>query len=186
MTLDTLYKRNTNPRLFEEEQNGLNCGSFALNVTSWYCPYIDDDDEIDADNDYLWSYTGYERFRWIEDLVADGWDREDIMLDVLDRDFEFILMTCPWLEPITKEEIKPNDRVIAYRISMLMPEERNEFDACEAMDFHFRVLINGEWWEKNGRSTVHFVGTEVDEEPWVVTEWLIYDGEVRYARFKEV
>ena len=30
MRLDTLYKRNTNPKLYEEEQDYQNCGSFAL------------------------------------------------------------------------------------------------------------------------------------------------------------
>lgn len=177
MELNKLYKRNTNPKLYEEDEYGTNCGSFALGVEGWYCPYIEDDDV----DDELWQYTEYERLHWIEELVYEGHDREDIMLDIIEKDFEFVLKTCPWLEPIDEEEINDTDRIIAYRLSMEIPGERGEFDADEDMDFHFRVMIDGEWWEKNGATAIHKVE---DPDVWEVDDWLVYDGPIRYARFR--
>ena len=50
-------------------------------------------------------------------------------------------------------------------------------------DFHFRLLKDGEWWEKNGAGPVHkVVGT--DGENWEVDEWLVYSGPIKYARFR--
>ena len=180
MELNALYKRNTNPELYEEEMSSQNCGSFALGVDSWYCPYLEDDDVEEA----LWFYTDYERVTWIEELVNEGHDREEIMEDIIERDFKFILKTCPWLEPIDENEVYDGSRVIAYRLSMEIPGERSEFDVDEHMDFHFRVLIDGEWWEKNGAGPVHKVENP-DAEVWEVDDWLVYDGPIRYARFRQ-
>ena len=178
MILEQLYKRNTNPKLYQENEYGTNCGSFALGVDTWYCPYIEDDDV----DDELWQYTERERLLWIDELVQEGFAIDEIMEDITDRDFEFILKTCPWLEPISEEEIYNGGRVIAYRLSMEVPEEREEFDADNDMDFHFRVLIDGEWWEKNGACAVHKVD---DPDVWEVDDWLVYDGPIRYARFRD-
>ena len=177
MELNQLYRRNTNPKLYQENEYGTNCGSFALGVDKWYCPYIEEDDVDDT----LWPYTEYERINWIEELVREGHDREEIMEDIIDRDFDFILMTCPWLEPISEDEIDEKDRVIAYRLSMEIPNEREEFDVDEYMDFHFRVMIDGEWWEKNGACAVHRVE---DPSSWEIDDWLVYDGPIRYAKFR--
>ena len=177
MELNKLYKRNSNPALYEENVYGTNCGSFALGVEDWYCPYIEDDD---VDDDF-WPYTEYERSTWIEELVHEGYDREEIMEYIIDRDFEFILKTCPWLEPIDEDEINKEDRVVAYRLSMEIPNERKEFDVDEYMDFHFRVMIDGEWWEKNGATETHRVE---DPSSWEIDDWLVYDGPIRYAKFR--
>ena len=184
MQLETMYTKNIQPKFWAENKNNcrLNCGSFALGVDSWYSPYIDDDDDLDAD---MWEYSYSDRKEWIEDMVYEGYDLYEIIEYVVERDFEFILKTCPWLEPIQKEDISNEDRVIAYRISLNIPEERLEFDADEDMDFHFRVQINGEWWEKNGSGSAHFVSNEIDEEPWENCEFLIYDGAIKYARFRK-
>ena len=48
MKLENMYKRNANPKLYEEEQDLQNCGSFALGVDGWYCPYIE---HLDVDED---------------------------------------------------------------------------------------------------------------------------------------
>jgi uncharacterized protein Usg len=50
------------------------------------------------------------------------------------------------------------------------------------MDFHFRLFADGEWWEKNGAGPVHRVEYP-DAEVWEIDDWLIYDGEIRYAKF---
>ena len=180
MELKTLYKRNSDPGLFRENENGTNCGSFALNVTEWYTPYI----EGYIEDDSLWKYEVDERARWAYDLLQDGYTAMEVMDCVTDRDFEFILMTCPWLEPIDLDEMRDTDRVIAYRLSMEVPGDVSEFDMDENGDFHFRLFENGEWWEKNGAGPVHKV-IDMSEEPWEVDDWLIYDGPVKYARFKE-
>lgn len=185
MTLNTLYKRNSDPGIFygATTLGTLNCGSFALDVDKWYCPYIENDDEIGED-DYLWRFEEYERECWIIDMLEDEIDRLDVMEAVIDRDFEFILKTCPWLEQIDEDEIDLKDRVVAYRLSMMVPSEASEFDVDSDMDFHFRVLIDGEWWEKNGNGPVHKV-EDPEADVWEVEDWLVYDGPIRYARFKE-
>lgn len=182
MQLDKIYKRNTNPNLYHEQECQHNCGSFALGVTGWYSPYITDD-EVDEDSE-LWQYVESERASWIRELVLEGYDRWDIMETVTYRDFEFILKTCPWLRPIKEEEIDPKDRVIAYRLSLEIPSEPEEFDIEECGDFHFRVLIGGEWWEKNGACSVHKVINAYSEN-WEVDDWLVYDGPIMYAKFVE-
>ena len=181
MILEQIYQRNSNPNIFYEKEQELNCGSFALNVTEWYVPYIE---EADVDDYESMMYTADERDFRISELFRDGYSREEVMLDILDRDFEFILKTCPWLEPIERDEINIDDRVIAYRLSMMCEDYPDDFDPDRDMDFHFRVLIDGEWWEKNGAGEVHYVTCKTNDEPWVVSEDLIYDGEIRYARFK--
>jgi hypothetical protein len=181
--LNTLYKRNTNPNLYIDQEDYQNCGSYALGVDRWYCPYLEIDEDVSND-DELWQYTEYERTNYVTELVLEGFDREEIMERLIERDFEFILKTCPWLVPIDEDEISENDRVIAYRLSMEIPDEREEFDMDEDTDFHFRLFINGEWWEKNGASPVHKV-VDSDSDIWEVDEWLIYDGEIRYAKFRE-
>ena len=180
MELDKLYKRNTNPKLYEDAVEETNCGSFALGVEGWYSPYFPYGER--ADDDALWQYEEDERANWISELVCEGFDKEEIMEAVIDRDFEFILKTCPWLIPIDEDEIDDKDRIIAYRLSMEIPNEREEFDVDSDMDFHFRVLIGGEWWEKNGASPIHKVYSAIDD-PWEVDDWLIYDGPIRFARF---
>jgi hypothetical protein len=94
------------------------------------------------------------------------------------------LKTCPWLTPIDEEDVYNGGRVIAYRLSMNIPDEREDFDVDNDMDFHFRVLIDGVWWEKNGAGPVHKVEYP-DAEDWEVDDWLVYDGPIRYARFEE-
>lgn len=184
MRYNELYKRNNNP-LYWEDNTRCNCGSFALNLTTWYAPYlyeseIDEMEDVDA---YLFSEN--EREHFMEELLLEGYNREDVMDIILERDWEFILLTCPWLEPISKHDIGTNDRVIAYRLMLEEDVEPLEFDADLHTDFHFRVLIDGEWWEKNGCGPIHSCGTFADEEPWHCETW-VYDSNVKYARFKEV
>jgi hypothetical protein len=186
MELEKLYNRVRHPAIFyeKEELDNLNCGSFALGVDSWYCPYIDEDDDINED-DELWQYTETARREWIEELVQEGVPREEIIMEVLDRDFEFILKTCPWLEQIGPEDINEKDRVIAYRLSFELPSEREDFDLHSDTDYHFQVQIDGQWWEKNGICEVHRVPRPDANEPWIVDKYLKYDGEIRYARFRK-
>jgi hypothetical protein len=133
----------------------------------------------------LLQYSESEREEYVYSLFQDGYSIEEVMKAIIERDFEFILKTCSWLAPIKKEEINPTDKVIAYRLSIRPFEDLEDFDADADMDFHFRVLIDGEWWEKNGAGPVHKV-TDTNEEVWIVEDWLEYRGPIKYARFKEV
>ena len=186
MRYNELYKRNSNPNFWDWDNSifHCNCGSFALNLTSWYTPYlceteIDRMEDVDA---YLFGEN--EREHFMEELLLEGYKREDVMDIILERDWEFILLTCPWLEPIGREEISENDRVIAYRLMLEEGVEPLEFDADLHTDFHFRVLIDGEWWEKNGGGPIHSCGAFTDESPWHCETW-VYDSNIKYARFKE-
>lgn len=184
MRLDKLYKRNSDPELFFEEPDGTNCGSFALNVTEWYTPYITDDD-VDED-DELYQYAEWERANHAYELAQEGYTAEEIIEELIEQDFEFILKTCPWLEPIREEDIDyDKDRVIAYRLSLEVPTDTSEFDMDDYGDFHFRLLKNGEWWEKHGAGPVHKVEEDENEDgAWNVDNWLIYSGPIKYARFR--
>lgn len=181
MTIDTLYKRNSNPTLFYDRPGDTNCGSFALNVTEWYTPYIIDNI---GEDDELWQYEEQERAQWAYDLFQEGYTAMEVMEAITSRDFEFILKSCPWLVPIREDEIDMRDRVIAYRLSIPEPVCIEDFDMEDDTDFHFRVLIDGEWWEKNGAGPVHKV-EHPEDEVWEVDEWLIYNGPIRYAKFLE-
>lgn len=181
MRLDTLYKRNTHPNIYKDSPSVVNCGSFALDVDTWYCPYLEDDSDLEEG---VWQYTDSERRRFVYDLIEDGYSAEEIAEVLIEKDFEFILKTCSWLVPVKKEDITINDRAIAYRLSIMIPDDPADFDYDSDTDFHFCAFINGEWWEKNGESAVKKIGLKLDEEPWEVEDWLVYDGPIKFAKFR--
>lgn len=181
MELDKLYVRNSNPLLFDDEQEETNCGSFALNVTKWYTPYLREDY---VEDESLMKYCEYEREEMAREMLLDGYSREEVMRVITELDFEFIMKTCPWLMPIKKEDITPTDRVIAYRLS-LEDVEPEEFDMDTYGDFHFRLFVDGEWYEKNGAGPVHIIDNPEEDDIWEVDGWLVYDGPIKYAKFVE-
>lgn len=186
MKYDELYARNSRPDFWKTEwaKDTCNCGSFALNLTTWFAPYLCESEIDDMDDVNAYQYGCSERESIMEELLLEGCDREDVMEIIAKKDWEFILMTCPWLVPVNREEIQPGDRAIAYRL-MLENVEPLEFDADIHTDFHFRAYINGGWWEKNGAGPIIYCGTYADESPWHYHS-LVYDGAVRYAKFVEV
>ena len=188
MNYTTLYSRNSCRDFWEKDQKECNCGSFALNLTSWFVPYLygDELDDEDWDDAEIVRFHSDERDVLFESLVAEGYSKEEVMEVVIENDWEFILMTCPFLETISREEINEKDRVIAYRLLLDIPGEREEFSPDRDTDFHFRVLIDGEWWEKNGAWPIHRVFGGLTEDPWIYDDkgtLLVYEGPVRYARF---
>lgn len=185
MKYNELYKRNSNPDFWDtdEAENRCNCGSFALNLTSWFAPYLDESEIDDMDDVDAYQYSSNEREHLMEELLLEGYDREEVMEFIVERDWQFILMTCPWLVPIRHENINEKDRIIAYRL-MMEDVEPEEFDPDLNTDFHFRVCIDGEWWEKNGSGPIHSCGTFTDESPWECESWA-YDSNIKYAKFKE-
>ena len=167
-----------------------NCGSYALDVREWFAPYIDGNEEEDFEDEpdyYL--YTDYERDDRVKDMLDEGYGAEDILPVAIEWDWKFILAACPWLEEIQLSEAKDDDRVIAYRLSIDDEIGWSNEEVVEDMDFHFRVRINGVWYEKCGGSKIFTLGKmtqEEFEEPWENDEVNspVYTGPIRYARFK--
>ena len=164
------YTQNTNPQFWSNLHTECNCGSFALDVTSWFTPYDNNDD-----------YTNEMRNALIQEMYDEGYSKDDILDTVLELDKAEILEECPWLEVISLEEAEPQDRVIAYRLYI----DSDSLDCGELDDdYHFRVRINGFWFEKCGQDPIRFCGAAADEEPWE-TRYLVYDSDIIYFRFKK-
>ena len=166
------YRLNKDPSFWQrEEMEDCNCGSFALNIATWFAPY-GIDDYLTLDN----------RNAIFEEMMDEGCSRQDIMDAVLEFDQQAILKACPWVEPVLLSEALPTDRLIAYRLSL----DSDLFECGEIDDdYHFRVRINGFWFEKCGGGKIRFCGTFDDESPWYSTPYLMYDSDVKYFRFKK-
>ena len=175
MSITKKYELNTNPDLWKTHSTGHNSGAFALNIDGWVTPYCPIDDEDDDED------SGYLRSSVIEEMYEDGLSIDEITDALLALDSEMLLAACPWIERINLEDARPDDRVIAYRV--FVDEDALEEGEVDD-DFHFRVRINGFWFEKCGQDPIRFCGTFADEAPWYVTPYLIYDSEVIYFRFK--
>ena len=170
------YKRNKDPKFWQENRENCNCGSFALNVTSWFVPYeVDEDDDEDP-------FFANDRSVRIEELYNEGFDREQIMSILLEEDASFILSHCLWVEEVKLEDTLPTDRVVSYRVCL---DKDGFVDGDLDDDYHFRVRINGFWFEKCGATEIRFCGTEAEEEPWETTPSLVYDSDIKYFRFRQ-
>ena len=196
MKINELYRRNKKP-VFDlsigtdddiDTNLKYNCGAFALDVDRWFCPYLEEHelDELNEDDlhDDLYQFLESERDYTWEELYLQGCSRIETITCMLEQDWEFITRTCTWLKTIDKSEIAPGDRVIAYRLHMA-DVEKDEFNATYDTDFHFRVLIDGSWWEKTGQYPIHELGPEIDEEPWDCGGGLVYEGPIKYAKFRK-
>lgn len=169
--MNKTYERNQDPMLWVGENYDCNCGSFALNVTTWFSPYGNDD-----------NYSEENRTNLILSLYYEGYSREEIMDIILRRDQEEILRYCPWVDAVLPEEIRPEDKVIAYRINI----DFNDSDWVSSFideDFHFRVRIGGFWFEKCGEDKVQFCEDQNVTNTWYSTPRLTYDSEILYFRF---
>lgn len=172
-----MYQRNTDPKFWDSNysKNNCNCGSFALNVTSWFSPY--DNDDTNGEADY---YSQEDRAQYIIDLYFDGLSREKILDKILELDRKEILRVCPWLEPVSEFNLpKDEERVIAYRLQLGDVWE-HEVDT----DFHFRVRLGGFWFEKCGEGPIRFCENQEITDPWETSPQLVYDSNILYFRMK--
>ena len=170
-----MYHRNTDPKFWETDysQDHCNCGSFALDLTSWFSPYCESDDDDGC-------YTNEDRNEYIIDMYQEGYSREYIKDTILRRDGEEILRICPWLEQVNEFHLPANERIIAYRLQL------GDIWNCDVdTDFHFRVRIGGFWFEKCGEGPIHLCSNQEVTEPWVTSPCLIYDSDILYFRVKE-
>jgi hypothetical protein len=166
------YERVRDIRYWLENDPECNCGSFALGVDTWFAPYDNDDD-----------YSADERESIIKELYDDCFSRREIMDVVLERDREEILRLCPWVEPITFDEIRPEDKVVAYRIYIRFDEYSWPLDDFDE-DFHFRVRIGGFWFEKCGIEEVKLCPDQHIRNIWQSSPGLTYDSPILFFRFK--
>lgn len=144
-----------------------NCGGFALRTFSWIYPERNINNLIE----------GYsEREDVILDWSEKELDKEDFYELILKRDIKELLSLIPNLElfrgnPETYEE-KDGEELIAYRIFV-------KDDDAEDNDFHFKVLRDGKWVEKNGGNGIRF-----SREPWFDESWktinFFYDSKTIY------
>ena len=155
-------------------RSAYNCGGFALNVYDWICPYIQTDDYAGPILDGM--YTDDERMSYIIDLINEGWDREYIEEEILRYDVNFLLDEYPFLEPVNLEDCAPSDFVIAYRIFINIDED---LGVVEDEDFHFKIRINGFWFEKMGSDPVTLCQLDADE-PWYVNDLTQYTSRIEY------
>lgn len=154
-----------------------NCGGFALSIYDWICPYIRTDDstaKYDLPDD---AYTDEAREDLMDYFIESNWTETDIEEEILQQDTIFLLNQYPFLEPIQLSECEAKDVVIAYRIFINVDEE---LGIVEDTDFHFRVRINGFWFEKLGREEVKLCTFE-DSAPWVVPNSnMAYTSQIKY------
>lgn len=172
-----MYQRNTDPKFWDSNysRRNCNCGSFALNVNSWFSPYetIDECEEGKC--------TEEDRAQYIIDLYMEGNSRDTVMDIILEMDKKAILESCPWLEEVNEFELpEDKERVVAYRL-MIGDIWEHEVET----DFHFRVRIGGFWFEKCGEGKIHFCNNQEVTEPWETSPHLIYNSNILYFRFKD-
>jgi hypothetical protein len=163
------YKRIHNPYFWNQQNQKCNCGSFALDVSTWFTPYDNNDDYLEEDRTAI-----------IRSLYQEGFSRKEIMEAIIQRDQEEILEACPWIEPILYDEISLEDRIVAYRIGIQF-DDWHEIDE----DFHFRVRIGGFWFEKCGEDDIRLCADQNVTNVWYTDENLFYDSDIVYFRFKD-
>lgn len=137
-----------------------NCGGFALSVYNWVTPYVVTATLVD--NEDCLDYTDNEREDLMRALYEEGWDNTDIENEILIRDKDFLLSEYPFLEEVNLEDCDPKDTVIAYRLFIHWDDEIGEVDDT---DFHFKVRINGFWFEKMGAEEISPCALD-ENKPW--------------------
>lgn len=153
-----------------------NCGGFALGTFSWFMPY----------------YSSEERENSVDEMIEDGVSRRDIMDTLTEEDIDYILDNVDDIYRIRRPSDAPKDtRVIAYRVTLSPCGTNNDERDAEDMnlgsyflDFHFRVRINGYWFEKNGFEDIK--PCKFEEGDWDCGDNLLYyDGQIIYFAMPE-
>lgn len=167
-------RRNFSPTAAPINNEDCNCGSYALNLLDWFTPF----ERNEADEEGDWD----ERFQHIIDVHLVTKSKEDTIKLVLEEDVEFMLRSLPELRRIqSPEEGETNERVIAYRLMVIL----NEYGEVTDTDFHFRVRINDKWSEKCGSCPIQDCCFDEDiTSPWIDGS-LKYEGEIAYFAMPE-
>lgn len=171
--LNISHKRNR----YNTPREVYNCGGFALSTYDWLCPYVRTDDSTAKYDLPDGTYTDEERAFIIEHLIENGWTEVDIEEEILRCDVSFLLDEYPFLEPVELAECDISDTVIAYRIFIKIDDE---LGIVEDTDFHFKVRINGFWFEKMGSQEVRLCDLD-EHEPWLMSNSdTMYTSRIEY------
>lgn len=97
---------------------------------------------------------------------------------IVDNDIEFLINRYPFLQIVDDiTQTAATDKIIAYRIFI-------DYDYGDEyiydQDFHFRIRVNGKWYEKIGSSEI-FEINDYSEEPWTYS-MSTYDSKIVYLK----
>lgn len=151
-------------KMIDKNYEDYNCGGFAFGTYEWYFPYD------------WWQTREDSAF----DLFSNGKTAKEIQEIFLEEEFETILEDFKGRIHFIEDwrDASPRDRVICYRNCVCIREE-NEEEIYVATDYHFKVRINGKWYEKRGEEAPR--PCDLDEDsPWVLNSDIIYDSENIY------
>lgn len=156
------------------ELDDYNCGGFALSTFDIVAPYDDDDyDENLRIDTAIALMDRFESTRIVEDIIAE-------------IDAEYLLLRYPFLQRITSREAdlmvqnesKYKPTIIAYRVFFKFRRTDDGFRVDDS-DFHFKVYLKGQWYEKRGSSEVEKC-TRCALKPWYYEEDTIYTSKIIY------
>lgn len=161
------YKKLRNQ--YNTNEEAYNCGGYALGTYNWYLPYG----------------CNEEREVVINELIEDGYEKEEIYSYILSKDVDFMLEDFQDRLRIIQDEdqIGNNEVVIAYRIFIEFYYDDNGL-ICEHTDFHYRVKQGKNWFEKNGDGPIHKIKETDINKPWVAACGT-YDSDVILLALKK-
>ena len=155
------------------ELDDYNCGGFALSTFDIVTPYDDDFDEDCRTDTAIELMNRFESTRIVEDIMAE-------------IDAEYLLLRYPFLQRITSREAdlmvqnesKYKLTVIAYRVFFKFTKVDGNFQVDDS-DFHFKVYLKGQWYEKRGSGEVEKCA-RCALKPWRYEEDTIYTSKIIY------
>lgn len=167
------FVKNTDPGFWEQDLPWCNCGGLAFNIKTWYSPEWKYHEvlppeffDIDEYAEHLW-LEGYETWEianqiqgiYLEGILEDFGDKVRVLNDDGGWDSD--------------------EELIAFRVR----SGYYDGDYTADVDFHFKVLRDGIWIEKNGSNDVH----TCDEDEWEYFEEdnsMYYDSDTIYLAHK--
>lgn len=154
--------------VFGNNKLSYNCGGFALNECSWITPWVSDDyddydDLIYDDNNNIFNlnytyengYTNSYRKHLIYTL-SKHLSYDQITNIILENDADYLIKTYSYLQRCELENTNACDKIIAYRIFYKLDENNMVID----YDFHFKVRIDGCWYEKLGGNVIQYANLD--------------------------
>lgn len=130
---DDPFNKNNNRNVRNTPKRNYNCGGYALETFSWYCPHGEEDD----------TFSGYD---YGFDTQEEAWIKTMYAVSKMILDFEGNLRMIKSLKQLHKD----TERVVAFRLS-------------SDGDFHYiKKCSNGVWHHKRGRSPMIWTMREED------------------------
>lgn len=151
------FNRNGKRNRSNTDTDDYNCGGFALGTYSWYVPYRSDEQRQIYErwaNIQMWLDAAEDADNTADSLIARA-TVHTCVVSLLNLFVKRILEDFPSVRRVqTFEEIKPDERIILFRIG--------------ADDFHFIVSFDHKhWWHKYGWNYIE----ELCEDEVLDTEW---------------